>query len=121
MWILSALSFAKSNWKLIAILLAVGLVWVSGYAHGEASVQADWDAVELAKNKQIIAERTRLEGVINTIAANMEAKLAQFREYNRRLNALLDNELKNPAYACLVPASGVQLIGKACAARNSPS
>lgn len=105
------------NWRLTAIIMAISVI-SSGYA--------GWKVRDLFADH---AEVSRLQDIIDskqkdleqkqkaaTEAANAETKL---REANRKLNALLDNEIKNPAYRCAVPAGGLQAINNAIVQSNS--
>lgn len=105
------------NWKLTVIIMAVSII-TSGYA-GWKIRDLFADHAELSKLQDIIDSKQKdLENKtkIATEAANAETKL---REANRKLNALLDNEIKNPAYRCAVPPSGVQAINAAIIQSNS--
>lgn len=105
------------NWRLTAIIMAVSVI---------ASSYAGWRVRDLFADH---AEVSRLQAIIDskqkdleqkqkaaTEAASAETKL---REANRKLNALLDNEIKNPAYRCVVPLSGVQAVNSAIIQSNS--
>lgn len=105
------------NWKLTVIVMAISAL-ISGYA--------GWKVRDLFADH---AEVSRLQDIIDskqkdleqkqkaaTEAANAEIKL---REANRKLNALLDNEIKNPAYRCTVPIGGLQAINNAVVQSNS--
>lgn len=105
------------NWRLTAILMAVSII-SSGYA-GWKIRDLFADHAEVSRLKDIIDSKQKdleQKQKAATEAANAEAKL---REANRKLNALLDAEIKNPAYRCVVPPSGVSTINTAIVQSNS--
>lgn len=105
------------NWKIAAIVMAISIT---------LSAYGGWKLRDLFADS---AEKDRLEAIIEAKDADLEKKHkiateaanreTQLRESNRRLNALLDAEIKDPAYRCTVPASGVRLLNTAIVQSNT--
>lgn len=105
------------NWRLTAIIMAVSVV-VSGYA-GWKVRDLFADHAELAQLKADNKAKDADIAKKQAAATEYEKKIAQLRENNGKLNTLLDNELKNPAYKCIVPDNGVRLLNQAVIQSNT--
>jgi uncharacterized protein HemX len=101
------------NWKIFAVLGLViailGLGVKVGYGWRDGSCLKE-------NNERIAAEQkatAAAQKIQNEKSTALETQLASLRQTNRRVNALLDNELKHPGYSCPVPVNGLQLLREA--------
>lgn len=87
------LNFLRGNWQLIAIVLAVGGLYYVGYSHGEAHIQAKWDAATIEAQKVAQAEHDRLQGLADKKSKEYEELVAKQKASLALLNRRLKNEI----------------------------
>lgn len=106
------------NWRLTAIIMVVSII-SSGYA-GWKIRDLFADHAELSRLQDIIDSKQKDLENKNKIATEAAKREIALREGNRRLNDLLDAEVKNPVYTqCTIPADGVSIINSAVVQSNS--
>lgn len=105
------LGLILGNWKLIAIgALLLGIFWAGWETHSWKT-----DAALAKEQAALIEAHNKAELEANAKSKALEGQLSALRANYRKINALLDHELKKPDYACAVPIGGLQLINQAAA------
>jgi hypothetical protein len=89
----------------IVLIIVLTLGW---YVHGVFIAAAR----EKVLNAEI-SQHIELEKLANAKAADLEKELAKARTQNAKENENIKNEVKKPAYNCIVPSSGRMLINAA--------
>lgn len=87
------------------IAICVAMIALGWYAHGvfyAASREAELNAE--------ISQHAKAEKDANDKSTALEAELAKQRTQNTPLNENVKNEVKKPAYNCVVPPAGRKLL-----------
>jgi hypothetical protein len=108
--------FILTNWKAILLASIAVTCFVAGYT------VRGWlaDSREKAAIEQAIAEQQAKIIKANARAEEFENRLSELKANARNVNRKVDREIKDSAYSCVLPASGVQLIREAIAPTASP-
>lgn len=89
-------------WPLALALAAFGAGWaVNGWR---------WEAKQADALQAAIDQKAKDEQIANKKSEELEKQLASIQSNTRELNRRLAHETTDPAYACRVPPSGLQLL-----------
>lgn len=113
--VLSLLSLIKGNWKIILLLVAIVVVFGTGYHYGAAGVQAEWTAEKLEREKAYTAALVAEQAKAAKKSAEYQEQAAKERQKALSLNRRLKDEIaKNTAYAgCVVTDDIMRLYEEA--------
>lgn len=114
--LLTALSWAWSNHRLLAILAAVAAVFFTGEHMGGARVRRDWEAAEKLRDEAQKKEQADRQAAANKAETVNARTIARLNEKVTNLSRSLNNATHDPAYRCTPTPDGLQQLNDILAA-----
>lgn len=103
------IAFFLTNWRIIAVILLLGSVYVAGRFDGASRIQARWDEQRLVDQKAAIEQIQKIQIQASIDSETYEKAAAKMRDDNQALQGRLKNVLSqnNALRACNADADFV--------------